>query len=420
VDISDQSDRLPILSYGHSTTKYVNGTTAYSCMLENQCGLVKFVPSVATSSSIVISGMQNTANINFGNENVGSIGINTLHYANGGEITLFSASDSEKWAILMPQNQVENAVVTIENFKYSKATVPLVRANMYYSSGVNILMPPMGAINSLFTVNNSGDQVLFSFGNLQYQASSNTWRFATNQYDYVGGGAAPGNVTGSNNNNLSSNYNGWIDLFGWGTSGYNHGAVCYQPWSKSDNSDDYYVYGSSIYNLYDQTGQADWGYNPISNGGNTANTWRTLTGEEWDYVFNTRSTLSGIRYAKAKVNNVNGVILLPDNWSAVYYTLNNTNDNTANYTVNTISSSDWTTLEAKGAVFLPAAGVRDGAAISLYSMGKSGYYYSASEYHINEYYGWAYDVNFTETSLRASHSTPLRNGCAVRLVRDAQ
>ena len=47
---------------------------------------------------------------------------------------------------------------------------------------------PQGAIDGLFTINSNGDQVYFSQGNLQYQASTNTWRFATNQWDYVGDG----------------------------------------------------------------------------------------------------------------------------------------------------------------------------------------------------------------------------------------
>ncbi|MBP5175782.1 MAG: hypothetical protein ILP07_07725, partial [Treponema sp.] len=164
-------------------------------------------------------------------------------------------------------------------------------------------------VGGFFTVKANGDKVMFSKGNLQYIGSASTpyWKFAENQWDYLE------NTTGQN----SSDQNVDRDLFGWGTSGYNHGATCYQPWSTAQSSSNYYAYGSSSYNLFDQTGQADWGYNAISNGGNHENNgWKTLTHEEWDYVFNTRSTSSGIRYAKAKVNNVNGVILLPDDWSA--------------------------------------------------------------------------------------------------------
>ena len=76
---------------------------------------------------------------------------------------------------------------------------------------------------SIILINSNGDKVYLSQGNLQYKASSNTWRFAPNQWDYVGGttseGIFWGNVSGSSNNNISPTYSGWIDLFGWGTNG---------------------------------------------------------------------------------------------------------------------------------------------------------------------------------------------------------
>ena len=143
----------------------------------------------------------------------------------------------------------------------------------------------------------------------------------------------------------------------------------------SQTNSDYYAYGQYTYNLYDQTGQADWGYNAISNGGNTTNTWRTPTHEEWSYVFNERSTPSGIRYAKANVNNINGVILLPDDWSSNYYTLSATNQGYASFASNTITVSQWNTLEQHGAVFLPVAGYRDGTSVSY--VGSGGGYWLA-------------------------------------------
>jgi hypothetical protein len=272
------------------------------------------------------------------------------------------------------------------------------------SSGGNV---PQGAINGLFTINANGDQVYFSQGNLQYQASTNTWRFATNQYDYIGDA----------NSNISQNYSGWIDLFGWGTSGNNHGAVCYQPWSTSQTNSDYYAYGQSTYNLYDQTGQADWGYNAISNGGNTTNTWRTLTGGsngEWRYIFETRSTPSGIRYAKAQVNGVKGVVLLPDDWSASYYSLSNTNQAGASFGSNVISSTQWSTLEQHGAVFLPAAGGRSGTSVSV--VGSYGIYWSASYSNSSS----AYSVYFHGSNLNPQSSSNRYDGFSVRLVRVAQ
>jgi len=103
---------------------------------------------------------------------------------------------------------------------------------------------------------------------------------------------------------------------------------------------------------------------------------------EWDYVFNSRSTSSGIRYAKATVNSVNGVILLPDDWSSSYYSLSNTNNGSASFSSNVISSSDWTNnLQSHGAVFLPAAGLRNGTSVDY--VHNNGLYWSASYYDSN-------------------------------------
>lgn len=259
-----------------------------------------------------------------------------------------------------------------------------------------------GTTTSVFSVSAS-TKVQFSKGNLQYCATTDTWRFAEHQWDYLG----------SNNASASSTYTGWIDLFGWGTSGYSHGAISYQPWSKTTTMSEYYAYGNGSYNLFDQTGKADWGYNAISNGGGQTNQWRTLTHEEWAYLFNTRSTSSGIRYAKAKVNNINGVILLPDNWASSYYNLNSTNSSSASYSANTISSTQWTTLEQHGAVFLPAAGYRSES--SYYQANTTGNYWSASSrYAERAWYVW-----FLDSDIDTEYSSDKSCGQSVRLVRDA-
>ena len=265
-------------------------------------------------------------------------------------------------------------------------------------------IPPMGAINGKFTVNEEGNQVYFSQGNLQYIIYYGThyWKFAENQWDYLG-----------NNGQISNNQYVNRDLFGWGTSGYAHGAVCWRPWSTSTNWSDYYAYGNWEYNLYDQNGQADWGYNPISNGGNQPNRWRTPTNTEWFYVFNTRTTNSGIRYAKANVNSVNGVILLPDDWSTSYYSLNNTNSSDASFSSNTITASQWNTLEQHGAVYLPAAGCRYGT--SLPFIGDIGHYWSTSSLYPD-----AYELYFDDSSLLPQYNRGRYLGCSVRLVCDVE
>lgn len=259
---------------------------------------------------------------------------------------------------------------------------------------------PTGAINGRFSVS-ANQQVYFSQGNLQYKASNATWRFAPNQYDCIA----------YDNSNISSSYSGWIDLFGWGTSGWNSGNTYYRPWD-SDTSNGSLYGPPGPYNLTGSYVNSDWGYyNAISNGGNQNHQWRTLTESEWSYVFYTRSTTSGIRYAKAQVNNVNGVILLPDNWSSSYYSLSSTNSGSASFSSNMISSSNWTNnLQSHGAVFLPAAGYRSGTSVN--DVGSWGGYWSASSYNVSVS---AIDVSFGDDNLFILGNNR-RSGLSVRLV----
>lgn len=309
-------------------------------------------------------------------------------------------------------NWTENGTVISTNANYT--FIVTTNRNMV-ANFTQQPQAPTGAINGRFSVS-ATRQVWFSQGNLQYNASSNTWRFAENQWNYVGGtrpyggGSQNGNVNGSNNSYISPNYGGWIDLFGWGTSGYNHGAICYQPWSTSLANNEYYAYGQYYYNLNQQTGQADWGYNTISNGGNTIHSWRTMTNQEWQYVFDIRVTTSGIRYVKAIVHYVRGIILLPDNWDASYYELYNTNDFGASYSSNQIDLETWVnSLESHGAVFLPDAGCRRG---TEYDDSDSGYWSTA--YYLTTS---AYVMSIT-----SGPNSPVSRfrGQSVRLVRNVQ
>jgi hypothetical protein len=215
----------------------------------------------------------------------------------------------------------------------------------------------------------------------------------------------------------NAHYNGWIDLYGWATSGYSHGGTCYYPWSPSADPSDYFAYGNYDGNLFDQTGQADWGYNPIINGGNTENSWRTLTESEWDYLLNTRSTSSGIRYTLANVNDVNGVVLVPDIWNDSSYYLFDTNLFGGHYSDNIISSEQWVSLEEHGAVFLPAAGMHYGSSIT--HAGEYGNYWSASCYiytGYQYYYYYASHIYFISSVYCSFSCRPY--GESVRLVKD--
>ena len=265
---------------------------------------------------------------------------------------------------------------------------------------------PEGAINGKFTIDEDGNQVYFAQGNLQYIGSASTpyWKFAENQWDYLG------TATGQNSNSQTVDR----DLFGWGTSGWNCGNAYYQPWDTNNSSGSSYG-PAGANNLTGSYANSDWGvYNSITNGGGESNQWHVLSKDEWGYVFDTRATDSGIRFAKANVNDVNGVILLPDNWNSLYFSLSETNTKEASYTSNIITASEWSFLEQLGVVFLPATGYRFGT--TVYSVGNNGYYWSSSFVNSN----YAYGMFVYNSKMNTQDCSNRTYGRGVRLVRVAE
>ena len=399
VVISDQTEYLPVISYAPSRENYQIGKTDYNATLLNKCALVKFNVTTSSEAATCITGMNNKVTIDFST--------NEFAYGQEGEgVVTLAAGNGQKWGILLPQDEVNHTNAYSDDGFYtgSCATVPTIAENDYLTSGIVVAIGlPSGAIDGLFTVNANGDQVYFSKGNLQYSISTQTWSFMEHQYDIV---ESFGQDVGTDYANQDV-----ISLFGWGTSGYNHGATAYQPWSTSENINDYYAYGQNSSNLYDQNGMADWGYNAIANGDNQENSgWRTLMGSEWYYLFNTRNTTSGIRWVKGRVNGMKGVILLPDNWIATTYALNGING--GNYNSNTIAIDDWiNVLEANGVVFFPAAGLRIGSLV--YDM--DGGYWASSVSGSNT--GCMF---FWNGGLNAWGGEQRSHGQSVRLVRNAE
>lgn len=256
---------------------------------------------------------------------------------------------------------------------------------------------PEGAIAGKFSVSDT-KKVRFSQGNLQYQASTQTWRFAENQYDMIG----------NDNKNISNSYSGWIDLFGWGTGN--------NPTNSDQNNSNYGPF-------------VDWGVNAISNGGNEANQWRTLTKNELVYLFFTRANAENL-FGLGTVNGVKGTIILPDNWvtpKGVSFTPSTskgmsdpngryhyTNDGGNNYSDNTYTMEQWLIMEYAGAVFLPAAGTRNGKEMD--KVGTEGRYRSSS---LNGE-SLAYTLDFSQEDLYAKSNHSLFYGQSVRLVQDVE
>ena len=245
--------------------------------------------------------------------------------------------------------------------------------------------------------------VQFSKGNLQYRASTATWRFAPHQYD----------IEASNNSRIASNNDGWIDLFGWGTSGWHGAARAYLPYAHSLNSADY-----ADANLTDSLRRADWGINNIiDSSGNHRGLWRTLSASEMSYLLDQRQastigTTDDARYCYATVNNVRGLILFPDKYVHPTQILIPTaiNQPTAPYTSNSYTAEQWDIMEQYGAVFLPAAGSRSG---SNYASSSISRYWTSSFSET----GKAFTLTLAEPSgMLAPCET--HKGLAIRLVHE--
>ena len=243
----------------------------------------------------------------------------------------------------------------------------------------------------------STKQVYFSPGNLQYHPKNDKWRFAEHQWDYVG----------EDNIYISKTYNGWIDLFGWGTGN--------NPTNTS-------------YNLSDYPTFIDWGLNKIGN--DAPNTWRTLSNDEWWYLLLSRKNATSL-FCTAKVEGKRGLVLLPDNWICPNDIAFDAGD--CQYIEQTdvyyhkyepeLTYNQWAKLESTGAVFLPCAGLRifksDGTITRIEGNSPEGYYATSTPYTSpSGQSGMSKEIMFYRQALKKTHATAVRWGQSVRLVRD--
>ncbi|UKK49635.1 hypothetical protein L6475_06815 [Prevotella sp. E9-3] len=288
--------------------------------------------------------------------------------------------DADKWTVKVGEGQAQ--ALPIGGLKGDGSeTVTLQYNGRLKVKGVKATSEaaapsvPDGALSGVFSVSD-GKQVYFSKGNLRY--ASGTWSFFDNQYDYY----------------TSYSADAW-DKFGWSTSA------------------DTYGMNTSTYNTDYSGNFVDWG-------ATMGTGWFTLSKDEWSYLFDTRSasTVGGTengRYAKAKVNNVGGIILFPDTYThpdgVTAPTGVNATDDTG-WNGNSYTVADWTKMESAGCVFLPAAGDRKGSNVS--NTGTNGNYWSATPYD-----GWtAYRLSLNSGFLMPTNSGNRRQGYSVRLVRE--
>lgn len=315
-------------------------------------------------------------------------------------------------------------------------------------------------------------KVQFAPGNLQYQASSGTWRFAEHTWDFIDGVEVNWQDKGwtilygfyektANNNPASSfrqdvlyypnggqvSFNGywrdnqpdWIDLFGWGTSNAvdaaTQGGQFDEPWhwvgGGIGGQNFHSKYGPASGNLAGTNW--DWSVNAISNSTETG--WRTLTNSEWSFLVNAPTKYGFAELLFKPYSNVNGnssylsgIVLLPDGFvdpcsqgaseNQPFKDAAHSSSSGDVFDNNRFTEAGWSKMEAAGAVFLPCAGVRGNFSVinasSKYHGGKKGLYWSSTGHNSDKAYSFVF-----QNSLTAGSSSDDRSaGGSVRLVRE--
>lgn len=280
----------------------------------------------------------------------------------------------------------------VEDKKFTKKALSAATSVNTVCQLVNVL--PAGALPGVFTVSNDGGttktQIYFSQGNLWYgkvgDAQTDTFNFEANQYDTTPTSRAV-----------------------WDTSHVSHFF-----WSKTESvayAASYSGAGAATDDGFftnETVTTAKEGFTVNVNGKNQPG-WRTLSTKEWQYLFNTRTvnggTKEGKSYQRATINSdatsVYGMILYPDNYTS--------QTDATSYT-----STEWTTMEENGCVFLPAAGYRNGS--EVYHVGVTGFYLSSSALDADK----AYEAHFNSDSVNPNYSYLRSEGHSVRLVTEVK
>ena len=345
----------------------------------------------------------------------------------GETYTITPASATSEMYVALPgfasQNITFTATVGSDTYKKEVASVSLTNGE-FYQITVEMTKQTAPAYKEYgpFSVS-STQRVNFAHGNLQFTRTSTsdawstgTFSFMDNQYDYI----ETSNVSGDYANETA------IGLFGWATSNINEPAnTNYLP-TNTNATNASYGSGITSGNVNWATARAnyDWGANTAHLGTG----WRTLTAEEWTYLFNTRTGdkaatvdgTAGRTYTKATINTdgtaVKGIILFPDGGTfaaSEFSAVGSPNTANADYTT-TCTTAQWNALQTKGCVFLPAAGYRNGTSVS--NVGSNGRYWSSTSHSGAD----AYRVYFIGGEVDPAGHNYRSLGFSVRLVKNVE
>ena len=214
-----------------------------------------------------------------------------------------------------------NGIVIEERIKTSEADFVAGKALIMPKVEINDWSMPSKRIG-IFSIAKD-KYVTFSQGYLQYVRSKDQWLFAPNQSHFTG-------ESHYKNGQLADT----IMYFGW--SGKNSKA----RWGISLSTDANDYVGEFL----------DWGSNSIA--GDAPNTWRSISEEEWMYLYQERENAEKL-ISLGMVESINGLIILPDSWilpAGMHF------EPSMQVTTNQYSKQEWSIMENAGAIFLPMTG----------------------------------------------------------------
>lgn len=265
---------------------------------------------------------------------------------------------------------------------------------------------PVGTISEgRFTTKVNGKKVYFAAGNLQYycDTSSPKWRIAPSQ-DYI---------CGADNNAPAANTGRWIDLFGWGTSGYAADDPYPNHPYQTGLSRRYYgprvmmSIGSSLHEwgVYIYYNEEDISYDGISaNQLRNDYPWRVLTRLEWLYLINPTGSNSyrringmgglGHTYSIVRVNGTVGLLIFHDDFTQ--------GGPTSLDPVEEVDLADY-----PGCAFLPYAGYRDVA-----GDGSGG---GATVYYPNDSKSWYWTTDYPSDNGNYNNEMKLERAIAMQI-----
>lgn len=296
-------------------------------------------------------------------------------------------SDADNKEVTWSCNNSNATVDQSGNVTGKAVGTAIITATAADGSGVTatctVTILPAGALTREFTVNSSGKKVYFSKGNLYWNGS--TYQFEATQY------------------------------YWWGhTSKTRVGSFYYSSKADIARADSYSSSGRTnpeilFTNSTETAPNANFTVNGVKG------KYRSLSFSEWNYLVNSRS---GNRYAKGKVNNINGLILLPDGYvhPSDVPALKNINKATVDYSGNNFNTTQWAKLEAAGAVFLLCHGYRSG--IDLHDTGTRSYYLSSTCSGLSSSKVFYFNSNDIYTSSSTFYNIERKYAHSIRLVVD--